>query len=657
MKRPLTIAVIGYILGIIWGLYFKTSIAFIIIFIFGIYIIYNKLLLNKIKKLKSARNFIRYMKIFLNICGNSKSNNIHINAIIIVMIFAIISNTITIFLNNKFENKYSNIRETSIVATVVSNKTEKQYKYVYKLKIEYIENDKSFKNTYLLLNVKKNSKIELEYGDVIKLKGQFEEPANSRNYKGFSYRNYLKSIKVYGTVDIIGKVEIIKKENINPIQMLANKFNKKMQAIANEILPKETRYLFLGILLGDTENIEQEIIDNFKNSSLSHMLAVSGSHISYIIVGATFIIEKMKFNKRYGKIVTIIILIFFMFVTNFSASVVRACIMGIIIMGAGFFYRKSDTITSISFSLLCILIENPFNITNIGLILSFGGTIGIISFYNIVLDKLIVKKDEKKKQIVFKVIIFIKEMLAVTISAQIVIFPIMLIIFNTTSLTFFISNVIAGPLMGIITIGGFAICFISCISIEMGKFLGIFMNFVLQILILIAKFCGMLPLSKIYVINPNILIICIYFFIIYFLKQVYILKKKQRKYKIENKLICFYNHLKKSNKKIIATILVCILIINLIKIFPQELKIYFIDVGQGDSTLIVTPNGRTILIDGGGSRDRENFDVGESVLLPYLLNRGICKIDYMMISHFDSDHCGRTYVYIRKFICKTSNYI
>ena len=79
------------------------------------------------------------------------------------------------------------------------------------------------------------------------------------------------------------------------------------------------------------------------------------------------------------------------------------------------------------------------------------------------------------------------------------------------------------------------------------------------------------------------------------------------------------------------------------------LKIYFIDVGQGDSTLIVTPSKKTILIDGGGS---ESFDVGEKVLLPYLLDRRIRKIDYIMISHFDTDHCKGIFTVIENLKVK-----
>ena len=72
---------------------------------------------------------------------------------------------------------------------------------------------------------------------------------------------------------------------------------------------------------------------------------------------------------------------------------------------------------------------------------------------------------------------------------------------------------------------------------------------------------------------------------------------------------------------------------------PKKIKIHFIDVGQGDCTFIETPNDKTILIDGGGSMSSE-FDVGESTLLPYILDRGYTKIDYIFISHFDQDHVG-----------------
>ena len=94
---------------------------------------------------------------------------------------------------------------------------------------------------------------------------------------------------------------------------------------------------------------------------------------------------------------------------------------------------------------------------------------------------------------------------------------------------------------------------------------------------------------------------------------------------------------KKRLKQIIVVIFISILIINVV---PKNLKIHFIDVGQGDSCLIVTPHNKTILIDGGGS-SLSSFDVGKNTLIPYILDRGFTKIDVVIISHFDSDHVGR----------------
>ena len=90
-------------------------------------------------------------------------------------------------------------------------------------------------------------------------------------------------------------------------------------------------------------------------------------------------------------------------------------------------------------------------------------------------------------------------------------------------------------------------------------------------------------------------------------------------------------------KKFLIVYLIVVLIIDLGVFECGHTKIYFVDVGQGDCSLIVTSNNKKILIDGGGSYD-EDYDVGENVTLPYLLDRRISKLDYVIISHFDSDH-------------------
>ena len=368
------------------------------------------------------------------------------------------------------------------------------------------------------------------------------------------------------------------------------------------------------------------------------MLAVSGSHITYIISAFSILMEKK--NKRTTKIITIIFLIFFMALTGFTASVVRASIMGILILTSGLVHRKSDTINNLGISSLIILICNPYTIIDAGFWLSFAGTMGII-----LLEEPINSYFQKFKICKIKPISWIINSFTITFAANIIIIPIMAYMFRTFSMTFWISNILAAPVMEFVTIYGFLIYFISIFLLPLAKFLGIILNFSLNSLIKIAEITSLIPGSSIYIKTPYLLE-CIIYYLILFL----IFNWKRIKEKLENNKIL--EKIKKNSYKYISIILISIILTNTIsnKIF-QEIKIYFVDVGQGDSTLIQTIEGKNILIDGGGS-EFGSFDVGESILLPYLLDRRITTIDYLMISHFDSDHIGGVFAILENLKVK-----
>jgi len=394
---------------------------------------------------------------------------------------------------------------------------------------------------------------------------------------------------------------------------------------ANSLLPEKTNELLIGILLGDKSGISEEIIENFKISNLSHILSVSGAHTSYIILGLTYILNKSKITKKWVYIITILILCVFMFITNFTASVIRACLMAIITIVAKIFCKKSDIITSIAFSLLITLIINPFSINEIGLQLSYLGTMGIILF-NKNVEKFLNKVNINNK---------ISKILSVTISAQIMIMPIMAYRFNTISLTFFISNMLASPILGIIMILGFVTIFVSFVSFNLAKLLAIFLNLCLNELIIIAEVISKIPFSNILIKTPYIIVIILIYVFILGINYIYtIYNSKMYLRKIQRKIIEIINS--KNTIIFFSLILILIILFNLFSYFyisiSKTLKIYFIDVGQGDCTLIVTPNNKKIIIDGGEGKPE--------VLLSYLLDRRIKTIDYIIISHFDSDHCN-----------------
>lgn len=528
--------------------------------------------------------------------------------IILVLICLIISITYVDFL----EKRYSNVNDMPIkeMVTIISDIKEKEYKKVCTAKI-------TKNNRKVLINIKKSQNIPtLKYGDLIYIEGNFESPEEARNYKGYNYKQYLKTKKIIGSVEL-KKIQILKSGNSNIIFII----QKHIENIINEALPGEEGKLLLAILLGDKENLSEDIQESFKTSNLSHMLAVSGAHVSYIVIGLTYLLKNSILGKRTGKIICIIFLIIFMAITNFTPSVTRACIMAILTLFSSIIYRKSDVYTNISVSALVTLIYNPYSLLDLGFQLSYGGTIGIIIF---------IKKIQEEKSN-SKIINYIKQMALVSIYANIIIIPIMMYHFNNVSFTFIISNIMASPILGIIVIIGFLFVIMSITVKPLASIIAMFIKPILGILIKISQICSKLPLSNILVVTPYLFNIIAYYLII---------------------LYCINSKTNNKRKIIICSLIVLILINYIIYIFPQDLKICFIDVGQGDSTLIITPDKKTVLIDGGGS---DTFEVGEKVLLPYLLDRKILKIDYIIISHFDTDHVRLYSIFIKKNKSKKRN--
>ncbi len=627
-ERPILIAVIGYMIGILWGLYFNFSVALFYIFIAAIYLILKTFLSKNKWNILSPRRYFRYIKIFFN----RKS-------IYLIIIISIISNLIVNFQNEKYENVYKDGEELTLIAIVDSNKEEKEYKDTYKIKTEN-------KDTNLILSVNKNKDIELEYGDKILIKGEFVEPSESRNYGGFDYKEYLKSIKIHGTIKA-DSIEILAKNSNNLIFTFANNINLKIKENINKLIPEKYSAIFTGLILGDTSKVEEEVNEDFKIANISHVLAISGMHITYIVMGIEFVLKK-GIGKRKTRIITIIILVIYMFITGFMPSVVRSSIMGIIMLISKLIHRKNDIWTSISLSLLILLIYNPFLILNVGLQLSYLGTIGIVCFnknvYNF-LRKLKIRNKKIKYRINRKFILFmdkIKEMLSVTLSAQIVILPILLFNFNILGIYFFISNILVSVIIGPIIIVGFVCILISFISIEIAKILSIFMSVGIQILISISEISH-LPFSKIYIPTPKVWQIVIYYICVIVINRIYIafnLKNPDfTSIRIRNLVALLKFKFRQNRNKVLKVLIVFVSLLFILNIIPKKLKIHFVDVGQGDCTFITTSQNKTILIDGGGSMSEE-YDVGKSTLLPYILDRGYTKLDYVFISHFDQDHVG-----------------
>ncbi|MBR4110966.1 MAG: DNA internalization-related competence protein ComEC/Rec2 [Clostridia bacterium] len=494
-----------------------------------------------------------------------------------------------------YQNKYS-VEEISTTIKVLSHDKTTEYYSTY---ICTNENTDKF-----LVYFPKE--IEVEIGQLFYAKTIFEKPSGMRNRGGFDYAKYLYSQDIYGILKVESDKDIFLKEL--PKFNIANEIRGSIINFFKKVLPKNEVGIMLGMIIGNTSYINENIKNDFKISGITHLLAVSGSNITYIILFTKFLFNKLV-GKKVSNYIVIIFLIIFMLVVGCSPSVVRATIMGVIIIIAEILSKKSNVYASLSITALIMLLYNPLTIYDIGFVLSFGGTLGIVLFYERIKNAII-----NRYSIENRFVIPVIETFAVTISAQIVLTPIMCYTFNTFSLFLIIVNILIVPISGVLTIMGFVTYLIGIIYFPIGKLVSYSIFIIIRAIIIIAHLFSKIPFSSLIVITPKIYWVILYYLIIY--------------------MIVFKN----DNKIFRCILCVIIALCIIIEQFPNKcLEINFIDVGQGDCTYIETRNKKVILIDGGGS-ESSDYDVGENILLPYILDRQKMKIDLIIVSHMHEDH-------------------
>ena len=621
------IALFGWILGLIGGLYLpKLSIVFFLCFLLGILLLKN--VKKKYSMLRIVQRHISYQKII-------------VMAISFILAFLLIQEK-----ERDYSQRYAEVMgEAEVIGTIVSMPKEKEYRTDYTMQVESINGQILQKNTKILLQLKKGKQAQknLVYGNKIKVKVELKMPTEARNTGGFDYSFYLKTKQIYAIA--IGKeddVTLLKNENSNLWQKAVTAVKQSIIEQVKKVLPQEEADLFIGILIGERQGIQEEIEKNFKNSSLTHLLAVSGSHVAYILMGVTFAVTQLKGDKKIGKIGTILFLFFFMELTDRTASVVRACIMAMYAIVANLCHKKIDWLGSICFSLWWILLENPYSLWDTSLILSYGGTIGILLFIPL-FQKKQNPNEGKNHKLLEKCKNYLKESFIITISANLILLPIMAYLFYTLSFTFWIGNLLATPLMEGIIFIGIAFLASAYLCMPLAIIIAVSLKCLLQLLLLVAKVCANLPFSNISVIRPPVVGI-LFYYIFLFLWIGYGRLSQRRKAQIKEMY-------RKKRKTVLISFLLMVVLLTFLYKVPGELEIFFIDVGQGDSMLVITPQKKTLLVDGGGSKST-SFDVGEQTLLPYLLNKGIKTIDYMMPSHFDEDHVQGLFTILEKLTVK-----
>lgn len=437
---------------------------------------------------------------------------------------------------------------------------------------------------------------KLKIGDIVKFDGKIKKPTNNTNVNQFNYKEYLYNHHQY-YIFIINSY-VLKQESKNLFYKIKNSIYNKLNLDS-----KENKYI-KAFVLGDN-TLDSDINLIYRNLGISHLFAVSGMHVSLLIGTFYMFLEKHKVNRFINVCLSIMLLLLYMFLTSFTASIIRSGILFIFIKINKLFNLNFSMVKVFILMLTIITFFNPFIVFDFGFLLS-----SIISFYLILFSSLI----RKSKRYFTK--IFITSLISWLVS-----FPIIIYNFFQINLLSPFFNMICVPMVSLLI---FPLSVITLI-IPQFKYL------LLPLINLLERFCRMTnKINSILIFKkPTLLLVIIYIILI--------------------TLIFYKWHQKKKSLYILFFIILLIFHYNYNSIFKDNYVIIN-DVGQGDSSIIHI-NDETILMDTGGVLNKysnQNSSLS-TTLVNILKSLGIKKIEYMILTHGDYDHMGEAINLVNNF--------
>ncbi len=434
------------------------------------------------------------------------------------------------------------------------------------------------------------------YGDHIRIRGVLETPPENEE---FSYKDYLALSNIYAYVRN-GEITLLPEERGGHWLKRAV-FDLKERALANvyELFPDPEASLLAGILLGVDSGLPQDLQRAFKDTGTTHIIAISGFNIT-IIAGIFVVFFGKLFGDKVGALVAIFVISIYTILVGGDAAVVRAAIMGAVALFARQIGRQQDAVTSLLLVavLMAILpvVGTPLVLWNVGFQLSFAATAGLIFFADplakwFVRQAARIMSQERAEQLAGPV----GEYFLFTLAAQFATIPIMAYHFGRISLISFIANPFILPVQPLVMIIGGIALIASLLLMPLGKILAIFALPFTTYTIRMVEFFDKMPNGVLVLGDAKLILITL----VYLAMLAWTLAGFP---------------LKKISKPtfIVTLTLVVFQIWRMVFALPDgNLHILFLDAGSADAILIETPDGRTILINGGESSSNLSSELGK----------------------------------------------
>lgn len=502
---------------------------------------------------------------------------------------------------------------------------------------------------YLTIKNLPDSKSIISYGKIV-FRAPIEKIRGFYNPGVWDMELMHKVKHIHGKVKLeYNKIKFIKSDE--PWNYKFYILNKELKAKINKYVSPKDAAILSGMVLGGYDGIDQDVLREFANTGIIHILSVSGSHVALLVSFTMLFLGNLGISKKIASLFAIIIIALYSFICGFSTPVLRSLLMGIALLVGLIIERDADRGAVFSGVLLGLLIYNPLWIFDISFQLSFLSTAGLIYIYPLLKKNLIPDLNKKTKELnrkkeieatnikgltneelvsnkanynlKFKLPNFIIEALSVTIAVQITVLPLIIYYFHQISISSLLANLIVVPIIEFIVV----IALIGLLFAYIGSFLGGLLlaltGLILGTALRLNSIIANIPISIV-----NIGHLPIYMAVIYYIMLLVFFKLPKS-----------INLSKWGRKVILATCIFAIIVqCFYVKLIPQPFTTYFLDVGQGDAAIVVTPEKRVIVIDTGGLNS--DFDTGSRIVVPALKYLGISKIDVLMLSHGHHDHAG-----------------
>jgi len=385
------------------------------------------------------------------------------------------------------------------ITGIIKSPAEARGVYFGKVVSRYIFELESIDNLKIngLALIRIQTEKDYQYGDRLLVKGTIKRPstdviAKSRRpaystvqtkaKTNFNYKQYLENQNIFAIINASEKNITLLSHNYksNPILRYAYLIREKIKNQFLEKMPLESGAFLRAILLGDRSELPKRLQESFRNSGTMHILAISGLNVALLAGAFLFLFKLLRLKREIYYILTMLSLVFLMVLTGSSASVVRATIMCIVFLTGRLLGRPVDAYNSLGTAAFIILVANPKDVFDIGFQLSFIAVWSMVYF----VPKLtrFVKKDWN-----FYIRKYMLEPLAISISATLGTFPLIIYYFKTATPIAVISNILIVPLMFILMIGG--LCFIALGWMPfIGSFISSFNNILANAIFLLAEF-------------------------------------------------------------------------------------------------------------------------------------------------------------------------